>query len=86
MAIALALSILLFVAGRFGLLGPASIGLPVALLAVFTGCAVALTYRPAVRFACSLRLGALGFERVGDHFGQPLLRLLLRCCPVAVSV
>ncbi len=45
MAIALALSILLFVAGRFGLLGPASIGLPVALL-VFTGCAVALPIGP----------------------------------------
>jgi len=59
LAIALALSILLFVAGRFGLLGPASIGLPVALFAVFTGCAVALTYRPAVAFRLLAAAGAL---------------------------
>ncbi len=59
MAIALALAILLFVAGRIGLLGPASIGLPVALLAVFTGCAVALTYRPGVAFRLLAAAGAL---------------------------
>ncbi len=56
---ALALSMLLFVAGRFGLLGPASIGLPVALLAVFTGCAVALTHRPAVALRLLAAAGAL---------------------------
>jgi len=55
----LALLVLLVLAARVGLLGPASVGLPVALLAVFAGCAVALTRTRALAFRLLAAAGAL---------------------------
>jgi len=55
----LVLPVLLVLAARVGLLGPAGIGLPVALLAVFTGCAVALTRTRTLAFRLLAAAGAL---------------------------
>jgi len=68
--VALALLILLVLAGRVGLLGPASVGLPVALLAVFAGCAVALTH---VRTAALRLLAAAGALLASSAFGISLV-------------
>jgi len=55
----LASLVLLVLAARVGQLGPASVGLPVALLAVFAGCAVALTRTRALAFRLLAAAGAL---------------------------
>jgi len=60
----------LVLAGRVGRQGPASVGLSVALLAVFAGCAVALT---RVRAAALRLLAAVGVLLASSAFGISLV-------------